>query len=95
MTILYALVGSGAIILLLLYLWLKERKQAQREHIAYGLRSGDDSDENTKTNLTMIEAGYREALNRLEDLGEVQQDQWGHWIWKKSGKPVGDILSRN
>ncbi|MCP4186071.1 MAG: hypothetical protein GY763_00555 [Gammaproteobacteria bacterium] len=95
MIILYALAGSGAIILLLLYLWLKERKQAQREYIAYGLRSGDDSDENTKTNLNMMEAGYREALNRLEDLGEVGQDQWGQWVWKKSGKPLGDILSRN
>ncbi len=89
---LYALAGAVAVIVLLLYLWLNERNQAQKEHIAYGLRSSDSSDENTKTNLTLIEAGYRETLSRLEDLGEVKRDQWGKWIWRKTGKPVGEIL---
>ncbi|MCP4236210.1 MAG: hypothetical protein GY770_21970 [Aestuariibacter sp.] len=94
MTMLYLLAGSCAIILLLLYLWLRERKKNQTEQIAYGLRSSDDSDENTKTNLTMLKASYRETLNRLEDLGEVQQDNLGRWTWKNTGNSVGDTLSK-
>ncbi len=94
MNIIYALVGSWIVILLLLFLWIKDRKKAQKEHIAYGLRSGDDSNENTKTNLTMLDARYRETLSRLEDLGEVIQDPQGQWIWGKSGKPVGEALSK-
>ena len=30
-----------------------------------------------------------EAISKLEELGEVQQDNWGQWIWTKTGKPVG------
>ncbi len=91
----YFLIGSVFLALIFLVLWIRERRNAQREYIAYGLRSSEDSDENTKTNLTVMESGFVEAMSKLEDLGEVTQDQWGTWIWTKSGKPVGDILSRN
>jgi hypothetical protein len=93
MAIVYVLIGSGVLILIFLILWLKERKNAQQEYIAYGLRSTEDNTENTRTNVTLMDAGYREAMSRLEDMGEVSQDQWGQWIWTKSGKPVGKSLS--
>ncbi len=71
-------------------LWLKERRHAeQAEIVAYGLRSNDHSDENTKTNLSEMEAIHSEALDRLQQLGEIGQDSWGHWIWRKSGKKMG------
>jgi len=71
-------------------LWLKERRHAeQAEVVAYGLRSNDESDENTKTNLSAMEATHSEALDRLLQLGEISQDDWGQWIWKKSGKKMG------
>ncbi len=93
MEIVYVLIGSGVLVLTFLILWLKERKNAQREYIAYGLRSTEDNTENTRTNVTLMDAGYREAMTRLEDMGEVSQDQWGQWIWNKTGKPVGKSLS--
>ena len=94
MDIVYVLIGSGILILVFLILWLKERRQARQEYIAYGLRASEDSDENTKTNVTQMDAGYREAMSRLEDLGEVSQDEWGHWIWNATGKPVGKELKK-
>jgi hypothetical protein len=36
-----------------------------------------------------MEASFVEAISKLEELGEVQQDSWGQWIWTKTGKPVG------
>ena len=93
MEIVYVLIGSGVLVFTFLILWLKERKNAQREYIAYGLRSSEDNTENTRTNVTLMDAGYREAMSRLEDMGEVSQDQWGQWIWTKTGKPVGKSLS--
>ncbi|MCP4432992.1 MAG: hypothetical protein GY806_18620 [Gammaproteobacteria bacterium] len=89
----YILIATGAIALIFLTLWLRERKNAQMEYIAYGLRSGDDHTESTKTNITMIESGFREAMSKLEDIGEVKRDKEGQWVWTKSGKPVGDILN--
>ncbi len=95
MLLVYFLIGSLFLTLIFLVLWLRERRNAQREYIAYGLRSSEDRDENTKTNITVMESGFAEAMSKLEDMGEVTQDQWGQWIWTKSGKPVGDILGRN
>ncbi len=94
MEIVYILIGSGVLILIFLILWLKERRQARLEYIAYGLRSSEDSSENTKTNVTVIENGFEEAMSRLEDIGEVNQDQWGQWIWTESGKPVGKLTAK-
>ncbi len=94
MEIVYVLIGSGVIILIFLILWLKERRQSRLEYIAYGLRSSEDNTENTKTNVTLMETGFMEAMSKLEDLGEVSQDQWGGWVWSKSGKPVGKLLGK-
>ena len=89
MDIVYVLIGSGILILIFLILWLKERRQSRMEYIAYGLRSSEDSTDNTRTNVTLMDSGFREAMSRLEEMGEVRQDEWGHWIWNESGKPVG------
>jgi hypothetical protein len=92
--IVWVLVGSGILVLIFLILWLRERRRAQTEYIAYGLRSNEDSDENTKTNITKMEASFVEAVSKLEELGEVQQDDWGNWIWTKTGKPVGSNVEK-
>ena len=92
MEIVWVLVGSGILVLVLLVLWLRERRRAETEYIAYGLRAAEDSDVNTKTNITQMEASFVEAISKLEELGEVQQDNWGQWIWTKSGKPVGSTV---
>jgi YD repeat-containing protein len=94
MDIVYVLIGSGILILIFLILWLKERRQSRMEYIAYGLRSSEDSTENDRTNVTLMDTGFREAMSRLEDMGEVSQDEWGHWIWNESGKPVGKTLDK-
>ncbi len=88
MELIWVVVGSGALVLLFLILWLRERRRAQAEYVAYGLRASED-DEITKTNITQMEAGFVEAITKLEELGEVQQDNWGNWVWTKTGKPVG------
>jgi len=94
MDIVYVLIGSGVLILIFLILWLRERRQARMEYIAYGLRSSEDHTDNTKTNVTAIENGFIETISRLEDLGEVSQDEWGQWIWTESGKPVGKLINK-
>ena len=76
MDIVYVLIGSGVLILIFLILWLRERRQARMEYIAYGLRSSEDNTDNTRTNVTMLDNGFREAMTRLEDMGEVKQDEW-------------------
>ena len=80
MDIVYVLIGSGVLILIFLILWLRERRQARMEYIAYGLRSSEDNTDNTRTNVTAIKDGFNETISRLEDLGEVSQDEWGQWI---------------
>lgn len=90
MEIVWVLIGSGTLILVFLTLWLRERRRGETEYIAYGLRGDEDSDENTKTNITHMEASFVEAISKLEELGEVHQDNWGQWIWTKTGQPVGD-----
>lgn len=95
MYLVYFLIGSNILVLIFLVLWLRERRSARMESIAYGLRSSEDNTENTKTNITVLESGYREAMSKLEDMGEVTCDQWGQWVWVKSGKPVGHILNKD
>ncbi len=89
------IIGSGILILLFLVLWLKERRNSRNEFIAYGLRSSEDQTENTKTNITGLEAGFLEAMSKLEDIGEVLKDHEGQWRWVKSGIPVGELLKKN
>ncbi|MFT7671742.1 MAG: hypothetical protein ACI845_000144 [Gammaproteobacteria bacterium] len=89
MEIAYVLIGSSLLIFIFLMLWLKERKQARMEFIAYGLRGDEGNDENTKTNITVMESGFVEAMDKLEAMGEVSRDQRDQWVWTKTGKPVG------
>ena len=91
MIFVYILIGFGILSLIFMILWLKERRRANLEYIAYGLRASEDNTDNTKTNVTMLEDGFTEAMSKLESLGEVSQNQWGQWIWNESGKPVGKI----
>ncbi len=93
--IIYVVVGLGILILLFVVLWLRERRKSRNENIAYGLRTSEDQTENTKTNITGLETGFREAMSKLEDLGEVAKDQRGQWRWVKSGLPVGELLRKN
>jgi len=95
MEIVWILVGSGILVLVFLTLWLRERRRAQIEYIAYGLRGDEESDENTKTNITQMEAGFVEAISRLESLGLVKQDNWGVWIWTETGRPVGNDMKQD
>lgn len=82
------LIGVAAIVFLIL--WLRERKHASdAEIVAYGLRAEDDSDDNTKTSISVMESEYEEAMEKLQELGEIQQDEWGNWIWKKTGEQLG------
>ncbi len=80
---------SVFLVLFFLVLWLRERRNAQKEYIAYGLRADEDQSENTKTNISVMENGFQDAMSRLEDLGEVTRDNWGQWVWTESGKPLG------
>ena len=89
MEIIWILLGLIGLTLIFLILWLRERRRAQIEYIAYGLRADEDREESTKTNITMMEASFVEAISKLEELGQVKQDDWGVWIWVDSGKPVG------
>lgn len=95
MTVIWILMGSILAALVFLVLWLRERRRAQIEYVAYGLRGNEDNDENTKTNLNMMESSYLEAISKLEDLGQVKQDEWGQWIWVQSGLPVGEKTEKN
>ncbi|MFT6373081.1 MAG: hypothetical protein ACJAZT_001840 [Gammaproteobacteria bacterium] len=88
-------IGSGILISLFVILWLKERRNSRNENIAYGLRSSEDQTENTKTNITGLETGFREAMSKLEDIGEVIKDEQGQWRWVKSGLPVGELLQKS
>jgi hypothetical protein len=95
MELLFVIVISAFCVLFFLILWLRERRNAEKEYIAYGLRANEDQSENTKTNISAMENGFQEAMSKLEDLGEVTRDNWGQWIWTKSGKPVGQTQGNN
>jgi len=82
------LIAVGVLLIVSMVLFIRLRNQKQ-DVVAYGLRSGDDGDDNTKTNLTEIEMGYDEAMAKLEELGEVKKGKWGGWVWIKNGVDVG------
>ncbi len=83
---------SSIFAVIFLFLWLRARRAAKEaEIVAYGLRSQDDSDENTKTNLSVMESEYQAAVEKLCELGEIKQDKWGRWVWTKSGELLGEF----
>ena len=88
--LLYTNIFIGFLAAVFMLLWLKERKHAsQAEIVAYGLRAEDDSDDNTKTSISVMESEFEEAIEKLESLGEIRQDEWGNWIWNKTGEKLG------
>jgi hypothetical protein len=85
----WILIGLCALVLVLLCLWLRERRSAQIEQIAYGLRGDEDADQQTRTNITEMQAELVEAIAKLEELGLIKQDEWGRWVWVESGNFLG------
>lgn len=80
----------AVIAVIFLILWLRARKLASdAEIVAYGLRSADDQDDNTKTSISVMEAEFDDALEKLREMGEIEQDNWGKWVWTKTGEPLG------
>jgi len=81
----------GLIAMIFMLLWLKERKHASdAEIVAYGLRSEDDGGDNTKTSISVMESEFDEAIEKLKELDEIHQDEWGHWVWNKTGEQLGN-----
>ena len=81
---------SLVLAVIFLLLWLRARNQAnEAEIVAYGLRAQDDKNDSTKTSISAMESEYNEAIDKLQELGELHQDEWGRWIWNKSGKQLG------
>lgn len=90
MSIIVAII-SCVFALVFFVLWLRARRAAsEAEVVAYGLRSHDDSDENTKTSLSLMEAEYDAAIEKLSALGEIKRDDWGRWVWTKTGQQLGE-----
>ena len=89
MDIIWILIGLCALVLALLCLWLRERRNARVELIAYGLREGEDADQQTRTNITEMQSELVEAITKLEELALLKQDEWGRWVWVESGNRLG------
>ena len=89
MDIIWILIGLCALVLALLCLWLRERRNARVELIAYGLREGEDADQQTRTNITEMQSELVEAITKLEELALIKQDEWGRWVWVESGNRLG------
>jgi hypothetical protein len=71
-------------------MWIRERRAALRaEVVAYGLRAQDDQDEDTKTDLIIKNQEYSVAIKKLEQMGQIQMDSWGRWVWTDSGQLLG------
>lgn len=85
----WILIGLCALVLVLLCLWLRARRSARIEQIAYGLRGDEDADQQTRTNITDMQAELAEAIAKLEELGLIKQDEWGRWVWVESGNFLG------
>ena len=95
MGIIWILIGLCVLVLVLLSLWLRERRNARIEQIAYGFRRGEDADQHTRTNITEMEAELVEAIAKLEELALLKQDEWGRWVWVESGDYLGSSVNKD
>lgn len=95
MGIIWVLIVLSVLVLVFLILWIRERRNARIEQIAYGLREGEDANEQTRTNITQMQAEFMEAIAKLEELNLVKQDEWGRWFWIESGKLVGSSVTKD
>jgi hypothetical protein len=81
---------SLSLALVFMVMWIRARRAALRaEVVAYGLRAQDDSDEHTKTDLMNMHKEYNVAISKLDQLGHIKRDNWGHWVWTESGQQLG------
>jgi hypothetical protein len=81
---------SLSLAFVLMVMWIRARRAANRaEVVAYGLRSQDDKDEDTKTSLINKNNEYHDAINKLNQLGKIKLDSFGHWVWTESGQQLG------
>jgi hypothetical protein len=70
-------------------MWIRARRAAvQAEIVAYGLRSQDGGDEVTRTNLINMDKEYHDAISKLSQLGQIERDNWGRWVWIESGQQL-------
>ena len=91
MNLIIIAVISIVLAVLFFVLWVRERRRAsQAEVVAYGLRAADDASENTKTNISVLEAEYDAAIQRLIDMGQIRKDEWGRWVWVETGELLGE-----
>ena len=95
MGIIWVLIVLSVLVLVFLILWIRERRNARIEQIAYGLREGEDANEQTRTNITQMQAEFMEAIAKLEELNLVKQDEWGRWFWIESGKLLGSSVTKD
>ncbi len=91
----WVLIVLSVLVLVFLILWIRERRNARIEQIAYGLRESEDASEETRTNITQMQAEFIEAIAKLEELNLVKQDEWGRWFWIESGKLVGSSVTKD
>ena len=94
MNVIWILIGLCALVFVLLCLWLRERRNARVEQIAYGLRGGEDADQQTRTNITEMQSELVEAITKLEELALIKQDEWGRWVWVESGNFLGSNVKK-
>ncbi len=81
---------SLSLAFVLMVMWIRARRAALRaEVVAYGLRAQDDRDEDTKTNLINRHKEYNVAISKLDQMGQIKRDKWGHWVWTESGQQLG------
>ena len=76
MGIIWVLIVLSVLALILLILWIRERRNARIEQIAYRLREGEDANEQTRTNITQMQAEFMEMIAKREELNPVKQDEW-------------------
>ena len=76
MGIIWVLIVLSVLVLVFLILWIRERRKARIEQIAYRLREGEDANEQTRTNITQMQAEFMEMIAKLEELNPVKQDEW-------------------
>jgi hypothetical protein len=93
--IIWVLIVLSVLVLVFLILWIRERRNARIEQIAYGLREGEDANEQTRTNITQMQAEFMEMIAKLEELNLVKQDEWGRWFWIESGKLLGSSVTKD
>lgn len=81
---------SLSLAVVFMVMWIRVRRAArQAEIVAYGLRAQDDRDDSTRTNLLKKNREYYVAIKKLNELGEIELDNWGRWVCTETGQQLG------